>query len=108
MAKAVMGEAMKGQLATVKYLFEVASIYPPATDGEQATSEEDSLAKTLLRRLHLPEDPINLHEEDEAVKTPDSLPQSEEKANGPEGQASGPAEAEVAEVEVEKEGSVLV
>jgi hypothetical protein len=51
MTVAVMNEAMKGQLAPAKYLFEVAGVYPPANDGMQATQEEDCLAKTLLDRL---------------------------------------------------------
>jgi hypothetical protein len=55
MAQAVIDEGKKGQLATVKYLFEMASIYPPAADGEQATQEEDCLAKMLLDRLKPPQ-----------------------------------------------------
>jgi hypothetical protein len=69
MAKAVIDEGKKGQLATVKYLFEVASIFPPATDGSEASSEEDSLAKTLLHRLNLPEEPIARDDEDATLKT---------------------------------------
>jgi len=53
MARAVIDEAKKGQLAPMKYLFEMASIYPPPPEGTQATSEEDSLAKILLDRLKL-------------------------------------------------------
>jgi hypothetical protein len=64
MADAVIGEGKKGQLATVKYLFEVAKIFPEATDGSQATAEEESLAKTLLRRLDLPDEPVVRDEED--------------------------------------------
>jgi hypothetical protein len=65
MAEAVIGEGKKGQLATVKYLFEVAKIFPEATDGSQASAEEDCLARTLLNRLDLPEEPIARDEEDE-------------------------------------------
>jgi len=64
MAQAVIDEGKKGQLATVRYLFEMAKIYPEATDGSQATAEEDSLAKTLLRRLDLPDEPVMRDEED--------------------------------------------
>lgn len=67
MAQAVIDEGKKGQLATVKYLFEVAEIFPPATDGGQSTSEEDCLAKTLLHRLNLPEEPIKPEDDDEPV-----------------------------------------
>jgi hypothetical protein len=65
MAEAVIEEGEKGQLATVKYLFEVAQIFPPSTDGSQATSEEDSLAKTLLDRLNIPDKPV--HGEDDEM-----------------------------------------
>jgi hypothetical protein len=54
MAAAVIGEGRKGQLAPVKYLFEMANIFPPAPDGEQATEEEDCLAKMLLAKLNAP------------------------------------------------------
>jgi hypothetical protein len=68
MASAVIEEGEKGQLATVKYLFEVAQIFPPATDGSQATSEEDSLAKTLLDRLNIPDKPVvGGEDEDSAI-----------------------------------------
>ena len=67
-AKAVMEEAMKGQLAPAKYMFEVAGVYPPVTDGEQATEEEDCLAKTLLARLNIPKKPVQ-EEEDEPAAT---------------------------------------
>jgi len=51
MAQAVIDEGTKGQLAPVRYLFEMASIFPPAPNGEQATTEEDCLAKMLLDRI---------------------------------------------------------
>jgi len=63
-----MEEAMKGQLAPAKYMFEVAGVYPPVTDGEQATQEEDCLAKTLLARLNIPKKPVQ-EEEDEPAAT---------------------------------------
>jgi hypothetical protein len=65
MVQAVIDEGKKGQLATVKYLLEMAEIYPASTDGSQGTAEEDSLARTLLHRLNLPEEPIGRDEEDE-------------------------------------------
>jgi hypothetical protein len=65
MAQAVIGEGKKGQLAMVKYLFEMAKIFPEAADGSQASAEEDCLARTLLNRLDLPEEPIGRDEEDE-------------------------------------------
>ena len=55
----------KGQLATVKYLCEMTSIYPPLTDGSYATADEDCLAQTLLHRSDIPDKRIALDEEDE-------------------------------------------
>ena len=40
----------------MKYLFEMIGLYPAATQEE--TQGEDSLARTLLRRLGLPEEPM--------------------------------------------------
>lgn len=68
MARAVIGEGNKGQLAPVKYLFEVANIFPAAQDGMQATAEEDCLAKILLERLNLAAKPDE-KKEDEAGDT---------------------------------------
>jgi hypothetical protein len=62
--KAVMDQAMTGQLAPAKYLFEMAEIYPQATDGSYSTVDEESLAATLLRRLDMPDEPIPRDEED--------------------------------------------
>jgi hypothetical protein len=67
MAAAVMEEAFKGQLAPTKYLLEVAGVYPPVTDGEQATHEEDCLAKTLLERLNIPKKPVLEEDEEPAA-----------------------------------------
>jgi len=64
MAAAVIGEGKKGQLAPVKYLLELAKIFPEATDGSQASADEECLAKTLLRRLDLPEEPVSRDEDD--------------------------------------------
>ncbi len=63
--KAVMDQAMTGQLAPAKFLFEMAEIYPASTDGSHATENEDCLARTLLNRLDLPDEPIARDEEDE-------------------------------------------
>jgi hypothetical protein len=68
MAQAVIGEGKKGQLATVKYLFEMASIFPAPTDGSQASEDEDCLARTLLNRLDLPTEPVGRDDEDETVR----------------------------------------
>jgi len=55
------------QLATVKYMFEVAAIYPPQADQDAATADEDCLAKTLLNRLNIPDVPIRRDEDGDAV-----------------------------------------
>jgi hypothetical protein len=88
MVQAVIDEGKKGQLATVKYLLEMAEIYPASTDGSQASAEEDSLAKTLLHRLNLPEEPIGRDEDEE-----DEPKKAEEpgaaKAGGAERESDG-------------------
>jgi len=56
-ATAMINAAKSGQLATGKYLFEVAGIYP-ATEETKAKPKEDSLAYTLLKRLGLPTEPL--------------------------------------------------
>jgi len=89
MAQAVIDEGLKGQLATVKYLFEVAKIFPPATDGSESTSEEDSLAKTLLHRLNLPEEPIKHEDDDEPVMVGAGAAAAKSELAGNSGENSG-------------------
>jgi len=90
MAQAVIDEGKKGQLATVKYLFEVAEIYPPSTDGSHASADEDCLARTLLNRMDIPDEPIGRDEEDApkvaiSADKPAARPsQDEEKDEGSE------------------------
>ena len=55
---AVIGEGKKGQLRPMKYLFEMANIFPTADDGSQTSAREDSLAETLLNRLGIPTSPV--------------------------------------------------
>lgn len=54
--QAVMEEAKKGQLAPVKYLFEMAGLYPAPAETSSVDPEENSLARTLMHRLGLPEE----------------------------------------------------
>ncbi len=49
--------AKAGQLASAKYLFEVAGLYP-ATEETEVERTEDSLAYTLLKRMGLPTEPV--------------------------------------------------
>jgi len=62
--KAVMEQAMAGQLGPAKYLLEMAQIFPKATDGSFTTADEECLAATLLRRLDIPDEPVQRDEED--------------------------------------------
>jgi hypothetical protein len=93
---AVMDQAMQGELAPAKYLLEMAGVYPPATDGTLATAEEESLAKTLLRRLDLPDEPITHDEETGAAKTtPAKREKDEQEADTEcEGQDPPPGSSE--------------
>ena len=63
LAKALVSEGEKGKLPQVKYLFEVTGLYP-ATPETTSKPEEDGLARTLLRRLGLPETPVFSQEEE--------------------------------------------
>jgi hypothetical protein len=56
MVEITISEVDKGHYAAMKYLFEMIGLYPAATQEE--TQGEDSLARTLLRRLGLPEEPM--------------------------------------------------
>jgi hypothetical protein len=64
---AVIGEAKKGQLGPMKYLFEMANFFPQADDGSQPSAEEDSLAETLLTRLGIPTHPVVADEYEKAA-----------------------------------------
>jgi hypothetical protein len=54
MVKNTIDEVNKGHYLAMKYLFEMIGLFP-ATAPETAI-QEDSLAKTLMRRLRLPEE----------------------------------------------------
>jgi hypothetical protein len=56
MVEITISEVDKGHYAAMKYLFEMIGLYPAAAPEE--TEGEDSLARTLLRRLGLPEEPM--------------------------------------------------
>jgi hypothetical protein len=56
MVETTIAEADKGHFPAMKYLFELIGLYP-ATEQEVGHAGEDSLARTLLKRLGLPEDP---------------------------------------------------
>jgi len=106
MAEAVIGGNEKGEvpkdllLATVKYLFEVAAIYPPQADQDAATADEDCLAKTLLHRLNIPDEPIRRDEDEEAAA-------SEAKGNTKAASGDGEENAGVSEGGEGKDDQVL-
>ena len=83
LAEAVIGEGMKGQVSPVKYLFEMAHIYPQPPEATAPSKDEDSLAETLLDRLNIPKTPM-VHdelqkEEDEDVSQAQPKKEIEEK-----------------------------
>jgi len=106
MTKAVIGKGENAELAAVKYLFEVAAIYPPQTDHDSATAEEDCLAKTLLHRLNIPDEPI-VHDEDDEAKAeiPSAKPAAKPTVDG---EAKGKDSGSQSEGGEESEDSVLV
>jgi hypothetical protein len=71
LAKAVIEEGKKGQLATVKYLFSMAHIFPEVLE-ENKLKEEESLAATLLNKLGIPVEPVihDLYEKGEDIVIP--------------------------------------
>ena len=68
-AIAVAGKAGLGELAPTKFLFEVAHIFPQPPEGTVSTMDEESMAKTLLDRLNIPDSPVvhDLYESGEEV-----------------------------------------
>jgi hypothetical protein len=57
LAQAVIQEGMTGQVPQVKYLFEIAHIFP-VSDSSTPTEREESLAETLLDALKIPKTPV--------------------------------------------------
>lgn len=71
LATAVIEEGMQGQVSPVKFLFEIAHIFPPS-DSSTPSEREECLAETLLDALKIPKTPV-VHDElqkdeDEVVK----------------------------------------
>jgi len=58
LAAVVLEHAEKGELAPVRFLFEMAGVYPQTSEGSVTSVEEDCLAKTLLDRLNIPDTPV--------------------------------------------------
>jgi len=107
MTQAVIDEGKKGQLATVKYLLEMAQIYPLSTDGSHATENEDSLARTLLNRLDIPDEPIARDEED-APKAATSVKDVVKAAAKAESETEAKNSGSEAETDNDKRDSAVV
>ena len=106
--KAVMEQAMAGQLAPAKFLFEVAAIYPLSTDGSETTNDEECFAKSLMDRLGLPDTPIALDdEEDEEVKSANPLAADDGEETGGKESDEGEPDSEATDGE-HKHVSALV
>ncbi len=99
-ATEVIKVAKTGQLASAKYLFEAAGIYP-VTEQAAVNPIERSLAHTLLTRLGLPLEPVIVDED----PTP-AAPAVEAKRTIDEAVMSGD-ETENAEGEPEEEPAAL-
>jgi hypothetical protein len=69
-AQALIDRALNGDPAAAKYLFELARIFPSSDETNAGAKEEESLAKTLMHRLNLPEEPIKMDEDDGKVEDP--------------------------------------
>jgi hypothetical protein len=104
-ATEVIKVAKTGQLASAKYLFEAAGIYPAT---EQATTNpiERSLAHTLLRRMGLPLDPVICDEEPIPAVSPSDAKGTIDGAVMPGG-AMENADGDLAEEEGEEEPAAL-
>lgn len=57
LVQSAIDEADKGHFTAMKYLFEMIGLYPTA--GEETMPGEESLARTLLQRLGVPEEPAD-------------------------------------------------
>lgn len=96
LAEAVIGEGMKGQVSPVKYLFEMAHIYPQPAEPTAPSKDEDSLAETLLDRLKIPKTPV-VHDELQKEDDQDVLvsePKKEEQSKSDEAEEEEDKEEE--------------
>ena len=98
LAVAVIGEGMKGQLSPVKFLFEMAHIFPPPTDESETSKDEDSLAETLLDRLNIPKRPL-VHDELQKEEDEDVVVIQPKKDVGTDSEGDGDEKTEAVGVE---------
>ena len=92
--EAVMDQAMHGELAPAKFLLEMAGVYPPVTDGSETSREEDCLAKTLLDRLNIPDEPVGRDEDEDYVTIPANISDEDDEQEGETKQAEAEKEKE--------------
>jgi len=102
--QAVKVQAAQGQLAPAKFLFEMAGVFPPSTDGTFTTENEDSLAKTLLNRLNIPLEPVvhdllQKEEDEDIVIQPKKVAEGDVASEKESGEEKKSAEDEIATVE---------
>jgi hypothetical protein len=87
MTQAVVDEAKKGQLAPVRYLFDMANIFPGQTDPQKAPEESaDCLAEILLSKIEAPAKPEK--EGEDELEDPESETDDAEKKPAVAGAAS--------------------
>jgi hypothetical protein len=99
LAEAVIGEGMKGQVSPVKYLFEMAHIYPQPPAAIAPTKDEDSLAETLLDRLKIPKTPMVHDELQKEEEDEDVVVIQPKKDTGTDSESSGDEKTEAVGVE---------
>lgn len=56
MVETTIEEVDKGHYLAMKYLFEMIGLFPETPSLQESALEEESLARTLLRRLQIPEE----------------------------------------------------
>jgi len=108
---AVVEEAKKGQLATVKYLFEVSGVYPGATGLSQAKPEEgETLARMLLTRLGVPLEPAISPDDEvrEQVSTPAAKRAEKDRDSAEDERKETGERAESKRGEIDEEAAVSV
>ena len=71
MVEITMEEVGKGHYLGMKYLFELVGLYP-ATAADEAPIQ-DSMAATLLRRLGLPESPMQEQKVTKDIEMPNAV-----------------------------------
>ena len=80
MVGAVAGEGEKGQVGSVKFLLEMAGIFPvPEAEVNAPDKREESLAETLLDRLGIPKTPVVADEYEKGAEEIVLLPVAEKK-----------------------------